>query len=91
MSKPVGVHCYIGGKVQGVWFRASTKDEADKLGITGWVRNLPDGRVEVSAYGDEASIAKFLDWLKNGPRMAEVASFQSEVTPWQEHISFDVR
>ena len=49
MVDKICINCLVSGKVQGVWFRANTQKEAQKLGVTGWVRNLPDGRVEVLA------------------------------------------
>lgn len=91
MSGKVCVHCYIGGKVQGVWFRASAKQAADKLGITGWAKNLPDGRVEVMACGDERQIKEFCEWLKKGPKLAAVDSLQVEREAWQAYAAFEVR
>jgi acylphosphatase len=62
----------VSGKVQGVFFRASTKDQADALGIYGFVRNEPDGSVYIEAEADAATIDQFLAWCKEGPRMARV-------------------
>lgn len=84
------IHCYVSGKVQGVWFRASTKEEAEKLGLKGWVRNLPDGRVEVLACGGKKQIAALYAWLKTGPRLAEVKDLSYEELPWKEYADFDV-
>lgn len=56
----------ISGRVQGVWFRAHTKDMADPLGLKGWVRNLPDGRVEALFQGPEDVIQKALEWCWKG-------------------------
>ena len=66
------VHLFISGRVQGVWFRASTQRKAGSLGLTGWVRNLPDGRVEVHAAGNRARLVAFADWCKQGPDEAIV-------------------
>ncbi len=66
------VHVFVSGRVQGVNFRWNTKIVADKLGIKGWVRNLPDGRVEIVAEGDEGNIERFLDYVKKGPVLAKV-------------------
>ena len=52
----LSIHCFVTGRVQGVWFRSSAKTQAIELGITGWARNLPDGRVEVQASGDKIKI-----------------------------------
>ena len=62
----------ITGRVQGVFFRASTAREAERLGLKGWARNLPDGRVEVLALGPAARIAALAAWLAVGPPRARV-------------------
>jgi len=66
------VHVVISGRVQGVWFRANTKNKAEQLGITGWVRNTPDGNVEAVFEGDEKSIEEMLEWCNHGPPLARV-------------------
>lgn len=75
-------HVYISGRVQGVFFRASTREEARKRGVKGWVKNLPDGRVEAVFEGDEEKIEEMIDFCKKGPRAAEVKDIKVE---WQEH------
>ena len=62
----------VRGKVQGVWFRASTRDVAVRLGLTGHARNLANGDVEVLALGDAEAIATLADWLQQGPPLARV-------------------
>ena len=62
----------VHGKVQGVWFRASTRDVAGRLGVTGHARNLANGDVEVLAMGDAEAIATLADWLQQGPPLARV-------------------
>ncbi|MFE0501966.1 acylphosphatase [Lysobacter soli] len=62
----------VSGKVQGVFFRASARDRAQALGLRGFARNLPDGRVEVLAAGDDAAIDELAAWLREGPPMARV-------------------
>ena len=62
----------VRGKVQGVWFRASTRDVAVRLGLTGHARNLANGDVEVLAMGDAEAIATLADWLQHGPPLARV-------------------
>lgn len=62
----------ISGLVQGVWFRASTKEKADTLGITGLVRNEPDGSVYVEAEGEEEALRRFIEWCRRGPAHARV-------------------
>jgi acylphosphatase len=66
MSK-TRVHLYIEGYVQGVGYRASALHKARSLGLTGWVRNLRDGRVEAVAEGEEEAIAQFIKWCQKGP------------------------
>lgn len=84
--------CYkVSGKVQGVFFRASTKSQAEQLGITGWVKNLPDGGVEVLACGEKAQLDLLYSWLQSGPERAEVKDITFETLPWQEHQAFTVR
>ncbi len=70
----------IHGKVQGVWFRESTRREAVRLGISGYARNMPDGTVEVLACGGEEVLDRLGGWLKEGPPMARVDQVESEPT-----------
>jgi len=65
-------HVYIEGRVQGVFFRANTLDRAESLGLTGWVRNLPDGRVEAVFEGEESKIKEMIAWCHQGPPAAVV-------------------
>ena len=62
----------VSGKVQGVFFRASTREQALKLGLRGYAKNLADGRVEVLAAGDEAALDELTAWLRQGPPRARV-------------------
>ncbi|MDQ3287792.1 MAG: acylphosphatase [Pseudomonadota bacterium] len=64
----------VSGKVQGVWFRASTRDRALALGLCGHAKNLPDGTVEVIAMGEPEEVATLAEWLQQGPPMARVDS-----------------
>lgn len=66
------VHIFVKGIVQGVFFRHFTLQQAKQLGIKGWVRNLPDGRVEMVCEGSEDSIEKMIKWSKKGPQGAFV-------------------
>ena len=72
MDQQLCMRCYISGTVQGVWYRASAKEQAKELNIRGWARKLADGRVEVIACGSETELEVFYTWLKHGPRMAKV-------------------
>jgi len=65
--------CFISGRVQGVFFRASTRARALELGINGYARNLPDGRVEVLACGPDVQLQQLCDWLQQGPPGARVS------------------
>lgn len=69
----VGKRCVVTGKVQGVFFRASTQRQAQRLGVTGHARNLADGSVEVVACGSDAAVAQLIEWLHRGPEHARVA------------------
>ena len=68
----VRVHLRITGRVQGVGFRWATREEAVRLGLTGWVRNTDDGAVEVVAEGEDAQIERFVAWCRSGPPGARV-------------------
>ncbi|MDG6218388.1 MAG: acylphosphatase [Candidatus Thermoplasmatota archaeon] len=75
------VHVYIKGKVQGVFFRANTKEQAEKLGIHGWVRNLNDGRVEAVFEGEADAVEALISWCQKGPPLSHV----QEVTTQEMH------
>lgn len=90
MAQQMGIHCFVSGLVQGVWFRAGTNDHARKLGLSGWVRNLPDGRVEVMAFGDKETVLELYEWLKRGPPRAKVSDVTFEEMDWQEHSGFTI-
>jgi acylphosphatase len=90
MTEKMCKHFWVAGKVQGVWFRANTKKAADEIGMSGWVRNLPDGRVEVLACGTTEQIVQLEAWLKRGPTLARVDDLQSENLPWREFQGFNV-
>lgn len=70
------VHVFVSGRVQGVFFRAHTQEKARTLGLSGWVRNFPDGRVEIVAEGEEGKIDSFLVWVRVGPSAARVEGVQ---------------
>ena len=68
----VNVHVLIFGRVQGVWFRASTKQKAEELGLKGWVRNIDDDCVEAVFQGDEKKVNEMITWCHHGPPLANV-------------------
>ncbi|HTT07474.1 MAG TPA: acylphosphatase [Gammaproteobacteria bacterium] len=68
------VRCVVSGRVQGVFFRAAARDEARRLGLTGWVRNMIGGRVELNASGPHAAVDAFIAWLHRGPPAARVTA-----------------
>jgi acylphosphatase len=72
-------HLIISGRVQGVWFRESMRIQADQIGITGWVRNLSDGRVEAVVCGPSDNVDLIVAWARKGPRLAHVLDV--EITP----------
>jgi len=65
-------HVYITGTVQGVWFREATREQAAQLNVTGWVRNLPDGRVEAVFEGTPFAVDQLVAWCGRGPEKARV-------------------
>ncbi len=74
----------ISGRVQGVWYRASTQERAVGLGLKGWVRNMPDGRVEVLAQGPADRIQALIDWCYQGPPLARVERIDVDWQPLDE-------
>jgi len=85
------VHAYVSGIVQGVWYRQSTQQEARRLGLAGWVRNLPDRRVEFVAEGAPAAVEKLLHWARRGPPDARVDALEvEELPPEDAEGPFDV-
>lgn len=76
MPAPIARRCYVSGRVQGVFYRASTRDKAVALGVAGHASNLPDGRVEVLAVGPPQAVQALIDWLAIGPPAAHVANVE---------------
>lgn len=72
------IRCQIAGLVQGVWFRGSTRQQALRLGLTGYAKNLADGSVEVVACGEEGALRELQEWLWQGPSQAQVMSVSCE-------------
>lgn len=69
-------HVYLKGRVQGVGFRASARRKAKKLSVTGWIRNLFDGRVEAVVEGNQEKVNKMVNYLRNGPQFAQVEDIE---------------
>jgi acylphosphatase len=85
-------HVLISGRVQGVFFRAYTRDKARELGLRGWVRNLPDGRVEAVFEGERRRVEEMLRWCHKGSPYARVSSVDvSWEEPAGDTSSFEVR
>jgi len=92
MSPLRRVHVLVEGRVQGVGFRMFTRTLARRLGVAGYVRNLPDGRVEAVAEGDPKAVETFLKGLRAGPRRARVDRLDvRDQPPTSEFASFDIR
>jgi acylphosphatase len=82
----------IGGRVQGVGFRFFTEAAAAREGLHGWVRNLPDGRVEIAAEGDVEALERFERHVRHGPPGARVEQFEVNVdVPTGRHSGFSIR
>lgn len=81
----------VSGRVQGVFFRQSTAGEAQRLGISGWIRNLADGRVEGLACGDASALEKFRIWLQRGPPAASVTAVEWMASSDDAGSGFEVR
>ena len=82
--------CLVAGRVQGVYYRAATRQRARELGVTGYARNLPDGRVEVLVCGESGDVEALCEWLWEGPPIAKVAevvcTLVDEAAPAVFHI-----
>ncbi len=84
-------HVIIHGRVQGVFFRMETQKAARQYGVTGWVRNLPDGTVEAVVEGPPGAVASLLEWCGRGPRHSRVDKLDITWEPFEgEYDSFEV-
>jgi len=91
-ARNIRAHLIISGRVQGVWYRGSTKQQADDLGLTGWVRNCESGQVEVVAEGADVAIDKLISWCRTGPSMARVTDVRNEFQDYSgEFVGFRVK
>ncbi len=85
-----GIHAFVSGKVQGVFYRDSTRVQANQLHLSGWVRNLEDGRVELKAFGSDLQLQKLINWLEKGPMLARVSDVQVLSIPAEPHENFQI-
>ncbi|MFA4958155.1 MAG: acylphosphatase [Candidatus Methanoperedens sp.] len=83
----VRAHVLVSGKVQGVFFRSSTKDKAEELGLSGWVRNLSDGHVEAVFEGEKEDIDMMLKWCRKGPEYARVTGVEIFVEEYKREFN----
>ena len=86
------VHVVVSGRVQGVFFRAKTQEKAQQLGLTGWVKNLSEDRVEAVFEGEKAKVEQMVEWAKKGPSGAIVNDLDLS---WEEYrgefSNFEIR
>ena len=92
MSPRTRGHFLIDGRVQGVCFRMVAYEQAHRLGLTGWVRNRPDGRVETVVEGDPEAVSSYRDWCRRGPSAARVTDLTEDYSePTGEFSAFQIR
>jgi acylphosphatase len=85
-----GIHVFVTGKVQGVYYRETTRKVARQLGVSGWVRNLRDGRVELKAFACKNKIDQLLTYCRKGPILARVLQVEVEPIPVETVSGFQV-
>lgn len=91
MTQKIQIRVRITGRVQGVFFRLKTKQEADRIGLKGWVRNLADGSVEALFEGDPEKLTQMEDWCRKGPPFSRVDHVQTETeTNPADYKNFDI-
>ncbi len=91
MEDRTRVHVFVSGEVQGVNFRQAIADKANEQGVAGWVRNLPDGSVELEAEGNPGAVDEFLAWSRRGPIGARVDALDAEDIPAVGDEDFTIR
>jgi len=92
MEKRARANAVIRGRVQGVFFRAETAEAAGREGVSGWVRNRPDGTVEAVFEGEESRVKAVLDWCRKGPPLSRVEEVEVSWEPFQgEFADFRIR
>ena len=91
-GEKIRAHIFVSGKVQGVWFREKTKKKAEKLEVTGWVKNLLDNRVEAVFEGDRDRVEEMVNWARSGPIWAKVEALDVIWDDYQaEFEGFEIR
>jgi len=90
-TKKKAINCFVTGRVQGVGFRMATSRQSKLLGLTGWVKNLGDGRVEVYACGEQNLLVQLHKWLAHGPSIARVIDIECIELEYQEFEDFSIR
>lgn len=92
MGDKVRKHIYLSGRVQGVGFRANSRQRAQTLGVKGWVKNLFDGRVEAVVEGEKESVNQMINYLKKGPSFANVTDYEiKDETPEGKFDTFSIK
>jgi acylphosphatase len=91
-NEKIRAHIFVSGKVQGVFFRENTCKKAEKLGVTGWVKNLRDGRVEGVFEGEKPAVEKMVNWARKGPIWAKIEALN---ITWEDYTGefkdFEIR
>ena len=91
MANEERAHVFVSGRVQGVFFRDSTRQEAERRGLSGWVRNTEDGRVEAVFEGEPEAVRQMIEWCESGPSSADVDDVSVEQETPEGLSGFEVR
>lgn len=90
-EEPIRAHVFVSGQVQGVYYRANTRDEATSQGVDGWVKNLDDGRVEAVFEGPRRAVDAMIEWCHEGSPRAKVRDVDAEYEEPEGLTGFDIR
>ena len=92
MNESIRNHIFVSGKVQGVLFRDRTRRKARQIGVQGWVKNLPDNRVEMLLEGEKEKIQELIEWIKSEPFLVRVDNLEVKLEKYQnEFNNFEVK
>lgn len=92
MNEKIRAHIFVQGMVQGVFFRVKTRQKAKVLGVTGWVKNLPDDRVEAVFEGEKEKVEQIIEWIKKGPLFSRVDDVKVDFEEYKgEFENFEIR